>query len=68
MRGRTVLGALDEEGLLKWEETFFDRSFAPAKKRLCRRQNQAEQGDEVDDTGRRSMSSTGSSAGKCFSQ
>ena len=30
---RTLLGALDEEGLLKWEETFLDGSFAPAKKR-----------------------------------
>src|ERR1700687_684260 len=29
---RTLLGALDEEGLLKWEETFLDGSFAPAKK------------------------------------
>src|SRR5436190_22052549 len=25
-------GALDEEGLLKWDETFLDGSFAPAKK------------------------------------
>ncbi len=29
---RTLLGALDQEGLLKWEETFLDGSFAPAKK------------------------------------
>jgi transposase len=29
---RTLLGALDAEGLLKWEETFLDGSFAPAKK------------------------------------
>jgi transposase len=29
---RILLGALDEEGLLKWEETFLDGSFAPAKK------------------------------------
>src|SRR5258708_21029963 len=29
---RTLLGALDGEGLLKWEETFLDGSFAPAKK------------------------------------
>src|SRR6266702_4566976 len=29
---RTLLGALDEEGLLKWDETFLDGSFAPAKK------------------------------------
>ena len=29
---RTLLGALDEEGLLKWEETFLDGSFAPAKR------------------------------------
>lgn len=27
---RTLLGALDEEGLLQWEETFLDGSFAPA--------------------------------------
>jgi len=29
---RTLPGALDEEGLLKWEETFLDGSFAPAKR------------------------------------
>jgi len=29
---RTLLGALDREGLLKWDETFLDGSFAPAKK------------------------------------
>ena len=29
---RTLLGALDAEGLLKWDETFLDGSFAPAKK------------------------------------
>jgi len=29
---RTLLGALDGEGLLQWEETFLDGSFAPAKK------------------------------------
>ena len=29
---RTLLGALDGEGLLKWEVTFLDGSFAPAKK------------------------------------
>jgi transposase len=29
---RTLLGALDEEGLLKWDETFLDGSFAPAEK------------------------------------
>src|SRR5271157_1728511 len=27
-----LLGALDEEGLLQWDETFLDGSFAPAKK------------------------------------
>jgi len=37
------------------------------KKGLCRRQNQAGQGDEVDGTGRRSRSSAGSSVGKCLS-
>jgi transposase len=63
----TLLGAPDEEGLLKWDETFLDGSFAPAKKGPCRRENQAGQGDEVDGTGRRSESSAGSSAGKCHS-
>ena len=29
---RALLGALDEEGLLKWDETFLDGSFVPAKK------------------------------------
>ena len=29
---RALLGGLDEEGLLKWEETFLDGSFAAAKK------------------------------------
>ena len=29
---RAMLGALDGEGLLRWEETFLDGSFAPAKK------------------------------------
>jgi len=29
---RTLLGTLDERGLLKWDETFLDGSFAPAKK------------------------------------
>src|ERR1035441_5010106 len=29
---RALLGGLDEEGLLQWEETFLDGSFAPAKK------------------------------------
>ena len=31
-RGGCCSGALDAEGLLKWEETFLDGSFAPAKK------------------------------------
>ena len=26
-----LLGALDEEGLVQWDETFLDGSFAPAK-------------------------------------
>lgn len=64
---RALLGALDAEGLLKWDETFPDGSFAPAKKGRCGRQNQARQGNEVDGTGRRSRSSAGSSAGKCLS-
>lgn len=34
---RTLLGALDAEGLLKWDETFLDGSFAPAKKGRCGR-------------------------------
>jgi hypothetical protein len=29
---RALLGALDGEGLLQWEETFLDGGFAPAKK------------------------------------
>jgi transposase len=29
---RTLLGALDGEGLLQWDEAFLDGSFAPAKK------------------------------------
>src|SRR4029077_13344037 len=29
---RALLGALDEGGLLRWDETFLDGSFAPAKK------------------------------------
>jgi transposase len=29
---RALLGALDGEGLLKWDEAFLDGSFAPAKK------------------------------------
>src|SRR5213082_3535067 len=43
---RTLLGALDEEGLLKWDETFLDGSFATAKKGRGGRQNQAGQGDD----------------------
>ena len=33
---RALLGALDEQGLLKWDETFMDGSFAPAKKGALR--------------------------------
>ena len=33
---RALLGTLDEEGLLKWDETFLDGSFAPAKKGALR--------------------------------
>jgi transposase len=29
---RALLGGLDQEGLLKWDEAFLDGSFAPAKK------------------------------------
>ena len=29
---RALLGALDQEGLLQWDEAFLDGSFAPAKK------------------------------------
>ncbi|SRR5579883_177289 len=29
---RALLGGLDEEGLLRWDETFLDGSFAPGKK------------------------------------
>jgi transposase len=34
---RTLLGALDQEGLLKWDEAFLDGSFAPAKNGRCSR-------------------------------
>lgn len=33
---RVLLGALDAEGLLKWDETSLDGSFAPAKKGATR--------------------------------
>ena len=33
---RALLGVLDEQGLLKWDETFMDGSFAPAKKGALR--------------------------------
>ena len=49
---RTLLGVLDQEGLLKWDEAFLDGSFAPAKKGVCGRQNQAWQGHKVDGIGR----------------
>jgi hypothetical protein len=32
---RTLLGALNAEGLLKWEETFLDGSFLRRKRGLC---------------------------------
>jgi hypothetical protein len=59
---RALLVALDGEGLLQWEETFLDGSFAPAKRGLRSRKSQARQGDEVDGTGRRWRSFAGSSA------
>ena len=64
-----LLGALDGEGLLKWEECFLDGSFAPSKKRgAAVGRNQSWQGHKVDGTGRRSRSFVGSSAGKCLSE
>jgi transposase len=33
---RALLSGLDEEGLLRWDETFLDGSFAPAKKGALR--------------------------------
>jgi transposase len=33
---RALLGSLDARGLLKWDETFLDGSFAPAKKGALR--------------------------------
>src|SRR6516165_4303777 len=33
---RALLGTLDEAGLLRWDETFLDGSFAPAKKGALR--------------------------------
>ncbi|MGA3128671.1 MAG: transposase [Candidatus Korobacteraceae bacterium] len=59
---RALLGALDGEGLLQWEESFLDGSFAPAKKGDLQSAKPARQGHEVDGTGRRSSSSVGSSA------
>ena len=50
---RALLGGLDQEGLLKWDEAFLDGSFAPAKKGALPSRNQAGQGHEVDGTGRR---------------
>ena len=32
----SLLGTLDQRGLLRWEETFLDGSFAPAKKGALR--------------------------------
>ena len=34
---RALLGALDGEGLLQWDECFLDGSFAPAKRGRCSR-------------------------------
>jgi transposase len=51
---RTLLRTLDERGLLKWDETFLDGSFAPAKKRgSAVGKTKRGKGDEVDGTGRR---------------
>ena len=36
---RALLGTLDQRGLLRWEETFLDGSFAPAKKGALRSGN-----------------------------
>jgi hypothetical protein len=53
--------------LLQWEETFPDGSFAPAKKGAPQSVKPSGARNEVDGTGRRPRSSTGSSAGKCLS-
>jgi len=64
---RALLGTLDGEGLLKWEETFLDGSFASAKKGAPQSVKPSVARDEVDGTGRRRRSSAGSSAEKCLS-
>lgn len=50
---RTFFAQMDAKSALDWEETFIDGSFAPAKKRPRRRENQEGQGYEVDGGGRR---------------
>ena len=63
---RKLLSMLDQRGLLHWQETFMDGSFAPAKRGLRRRSHQARQGDEVDGTGRWPRYSSGSTPGVCL--
>jgi len=65
---RALLGALDAEGLLKWDEAFLDGSFAPAKKGARRSgKTKRGKGTKWNGIGRRSRYSAGSSAGKCLS-
>ena len=59
---RTFLAELNQREQLDWSESFLDGSFAPAKKGLESRKNQAGQGHEVDGGGRRPGRSSGKAA------
>ena len=63
---RTFLGELNGRQQLKWSESFLDGSFAPAKKGLRSRKNQARQRDEVDGGGRRPRCSCGKLPSLCI--
>ncbi len=63
---RAFLSELNERQQLKWSESFLDGSFAPAKKGLRSRKNQAGQGDEVDGGGRRRGCSSGRLPSLCI--
>src|SRR5713101_6468269 len=63
---RAFLSGLNERQRLDWSESFLDGSFAPAKKGLWSRKNQAGQGDEVDGGGRRRGCSFGRPPSLCI--
>src|SRR5580700_6752994 len=63
---RTFLSELNQRRQLQWSESFLDGSFAPAKKGLRSRKNQAGQGDEVDGGGRRPRCSSGKLPSLCI--